>query len=417
MEKIVIVGAGFSGVLIAQYLDKKLREYPDAEITLIDMNDYHTMRTEIHAAACGRGKAHKITYNLKKIFKNYNVRVVNDLALDFDFNEQKVICKNGTYDYDYVVISAGSQPCYFGIPGAEENTLPFWTYDDALKLKERIHDSFKTAAKCKDADERKRLLTFHIVGAGLTGVELAGEMAEYTPILAAKYGVSADEVTVVNLDGAPRAIPNLPSFVAGNVSSKLEALGVKMVFNTKVKEVTKNSITLETSGSETTVPTGTVIWSAGITANDITQKAAAKLPSEKGFRLVENKYLRSTADETVYICGDNMWYIPKGKKAPVLQMVENCEQASKIVANNIAYEITGEGKLKAYKPSLHGCMISLGARQGISYAGIGKFMIPLPSLITQIAKRFINIVYLAPVVGFNQLPFLIAHEFFAKRKY
>lgn len=418
-KKVVIVGAGFSGVLTAQYLDKNMRDKSDVEITLIDKNDYHTMRTEIHAIATGRGKPHNITYDLKKIFKKYkSVKVVKDEALDFDFDKKKVVCKNDSYKYDYLVISAGSQPHDFGIPGVKENALPFWTWDDAMQLKDKLEETFKTAAKSSD-EMQKKLLTFHIIGAGLTGVELAGEIAEYADLHCPKYGIDRSNAAIFCVDAMDSAIPNLPSHLGARVQSILEELGVKFCFNTKVKKVEKDVITLETNGVESTVSTGLVIWSAGITANDVTAKAAEKLESMRGNRLVLDKYLRSVDDKHVYVCGDNMYYIPNKKNSPVAQMVENCEQASKIVANNIAHDIADIGKRKVYKPSLHGCMISLGGKKGVSYAGIeGLFMITLPSVITQIAKRFINIVYLAPVIGITpiNLATLINREFLAKRK-
>ena len=416
MKKVVIIGAGYAGVLTAQHLAKKLENTSDVRITLIDKNNYHTMRTEIHAAATSRGKANSIIYDLKDIFKKTNVNLIFDTAIDIDFENKKVKCKNGEYEYDYLTISAGSQPTYFGIPGAEEFAKPFWTYDDAVALKAHFHDVFKRASQETDVNTRKQLLTFHIVGAGLTGIELAGEVGEYIPMLCKKYKVNPSDVTVVNLDAMPRAIPNFPEKLSNRAAEILGGLGIKMLFNTKVLSVKKDSIELETNGVASTVPTGTVIWSAGITANAITQKAAEHLSAERGFRIKDDPQLKSETDKSVFVVGDNMFYIPKGKKSTVPQMVENCEQASKIVANNIAYLVTGNGKEKVYKPSLHGAMISLGAKQGIGYVGIGNFMVVLPSLPTQVFKRAVNIMYLAPVIGFDKIGSLVMHEFFAKRK-
>ena len=182
MKKAVIIGAGYAGVLTAQHLRKKLPKEQVA-ITVIDQNPYHTMKTEIHAAATGRGKPEAIIYSLKDIFDGYDVELVTDKATDIDFAGKKVLCEHGTYEYDSLVISAGSKPAYFGIPGAEEYTLPFWTYNDAVALKNKLDGQFAAAGKTRDPAARKKLLSIYVIGAGLTGVELAGELAEYIPIL------------------------------------------------------------------------------------------------------------------------------------------------------------------------------------------------------------------------------------------
>ena len=414
MKKAVIIGAGYAGVLTAQHLRKKLPKEQVA-ITVIDQNPYHTMKTEIHAAATGRGKPEAIIYSLKDIFDGYDVELVTDKATDIDFAGKKVLCEHGTYEYDYLVISAGSKPAYFGIPGAEEYTLPFWTYNDAVALKNKLDGQFAAAGKTRDPAARKKLLSIYVIGAGLTGVELAGELAEYIPILCKRYKISRDDVSLYDVDALPRAISNFPEKLSARCDKILTELGVNMQYNVKVKAVSDGCMEYEQDGKTCTVDTGLVIWTAGITANDITQKAAEHLEHSKGFRLVEGGTLQSVTDDSVFIAGDNMWYVPKGKKTSVPQMVENCERASSVVAKNIAAAITGK-PLKVYHPHLHGAMISLGAKKGITYFGVDAFKIPLPSLPTQIFKRAINIVYLAPVVGFDQLPKLIAHEFFARRK-
>lgn len=415
MTNVVVVGAGFAGVLTAKYLEQKLGKEKDVCITLIDKNDYHTMRTEIHAAATSRGKSTNIIYPLADIYKGKNVNLVKDTVSKIDFGAKKVIGTDGCYEYDYLVLSAGSQPAYFGIPGAKENTLPFWTFDDALDIKTKLSETFENAAKLADADERKAALSFYVVGAGLTGVELAGELAEVIPLLCEKYSVDKNDTSVTVLDAAARAIPNLPAHRGNTATKILTEMGCEMIFNAKVKEVKPDAIVYEVNGTEVCKPKGMAVWSAGITANDVTLEAAKELKSERGGRIVDNYYLESVTDPSVYVCGDNMYYVPKGKKGTVPQMVENCEQASKIVANNIANKITGEGKQKTYKPSLHGCMVSLGAKKGLTYFILGPLAIPLPSLPTQIFKRAINIVYLAPVIGFSKLPTLINREYLAKR--
>ena len=415
-KNIVIVGAGFSGILCAQRLEKKLAAIKNISITLIDKNPYFTMRTEIHAAATGRGKPEGIAYDLSEVFAGSpNVSVYCDNVVDIDFENRIVKGDVNTYNYDYLVLAAGSQPNYFGLESAKENALPFWTYDDAIALKKHMKTCFEKAAPMSDEEEMKKLLTFCVVGAGLTGVELAGELAEYVPMMCKEYALPQYLTKVVNLDAMDRAVPNLPNKISTRVTNILMEMGVDMVMNAKVADVTKDSLTYEQDGKTVTISTNTVVWSAGITSEDITLKAAETLESFKGARIVNKPSLQSS-DPHVFVIGDNMYYIPLDDTNPVPQMVENTEQSSVLAADNIADLITGKEADKKYKPAMHGCMISLGAKKGIAYAGLpGIFMLTLPSLPAQLAKRAINVYFLAPVMGLKQLPAIAKHEFLAKR--
>ena len=415
-KNIVIIGAGFSGILTAKRLEKKLASLKNISVTLIDKNPYFTMRTEIHAAATGRGKPEAVTFDLQETFADSpNVSFFVDEVTDIDFREKIVKGKVNAYTYDYLVIAAGSQPNFFGLKSAEENAFPFWTYNDAVALKKQIHECFEEAAKITDEEKQKELLTFCVVGAGLTGVELAGELAEYIPMLCAKYTLPQYLTKVLCLDYANRPVPNLPNKVSRTVGDILTELGVDLVLNAKVTEVRPDALVYDLVGETVTVPSKTVIWSAGITAEDITQKAAETLGSRAGYRII-NKENLSSSDPSVFVVGDNMYFVPDGKETPVPQMVENTEQSSVLAADNIANLITGHDGSKPYKPAMHGCMISLGEKKGVAYAGLENlFMVQLPSNIAQLAKRAINVYFLAPVFGLGKLIPIFKHEFLDRR--
>ncbi len=396
MKNVLIIGAGYSGIWTAEHLAKQLKKKRGVKITIIDKKPYHLMKTEIHEVATGRAKAKNISFNLKKVLKRFkNINVVLDEVTDVNLRKKEVIGKKDKYKYDYLVISAGSKPTYFGIPGAEENTMPFWTLDDALAIKEELSKAIKA----------KKPLKIYVIGAGLTGVEIAGELGE----LSKKY----KDISVVEIDACAHALPNFPEKVSVKTEQILESQGVELRFNTKVLKVQKNSLELETNGKTECVNADIIIWSAGITANTV----ADQLKTGKAGRIEENKYLQSVTDKNVYVVGDNMWYIPKKKTSSVLQMVENCEQSGATCANNIAHEITGKGKKKAYIPHLHGALVSIGNTKGIAYAGVDAFKFILPSPLAQLAKRGIFIFYLAQVVPLRMLPKIVINELYTPRKY
>lgn len=415
MKKIVIIGAGYSGILTAKRLAKKFKKNPDVKISIIDKNPYHTMLTELHEVAAGRVEEKSIRIGLKKVFAGRRVDVIHDFIENVDTSKKTVTGKNGSYDYDYLVIAAGSRPTYFGIEGAREHTYPLWSYSDAVRLHERIVSCFRQASEEADAEKKKKLLTFFVVGAGLTGVEMAGELAEYVPVLCEVYDIDREAVKIVNCDFLNRAVTTLPEKLSLKIQKRLEKMGVDVMLSSRVIEVGPEYIVLEKDSQRTRFDAGTVIWTAGIESSEITQKAAEFLPCAERGRLLTDEYLRCETDDSIYIIGDNMCYTLPGENRPVPQMVENCEQSAKTAADNIYSSITGTGKPMPYKPKFHGTMVSVGGRYGVARVGTSKHMVNLPSFLAMFTKHFINIVYFVQVLGWNKVASYLKHEFFTIR--
>lgn len=415
MEKrIVIVGAGYAGILTAKKLAKKLKKNKDVNITIIDKNPFHTMLTELHEVAANRVDEDSIKISLSKVFAGRRVDVKLDTVTSIDFNKKNVIGTNETYPYDYLVLAAGSKPTFYGVPGAEEFTFKLWSFEDAVLLRDHIQATFRKAMCEPDEKERKRLLTFWVVGAGFTGVEMVGELAEYVPILCEKYGIKRSDVSLYNIDGLSRVIPNLTEKLSAKVARRLEKMGVKVVLNAFVAGVGEDFLDYKQGDKVVHNTAGTVIWAAGIQSADVTQDAGKTLEATRG-RIQVDPYLRSTKDESVYVIGDNMYYVAEGEERPVPQMVENCEQSSHTAAVNIANEIQGKEKREEYKPKFHGVMVSIGGRYGVCNVGLPGHFFSMPSFFAMFAKHFINIIYFIQVLGWNKIFSYAKHEFFTIR--
>lgn len=414
-KKIIIIGAGYAGILTAKKLAKKLKKNSDISITIIDKKPFHTMLTELHEVAADRVDEDSIRISLKKVFAGRKVEVKLDTVTNIDFNNQNVIGQNGTYPYDYLVISAGSKPEFYGVKGAEEYSYTLWSYEDAITLREQIHTVFRKALSITDDKERKRLLTFYVIGAGFTGIEMIGELAEYVPILCEKFDIDRNDVTLVNVDGLSRPIPNLPEKLSAKVTKRLEKMRVQLLMKTTVVSIGSDYIELKSDKEVIKKSVGTVIWAAGIQSTDIVQEAAGNLDITRGGRIQVDTFLRSTKADNVYVAGDNMYFIPEGDERPVPQMVENCEQSADVVAHNIVSAVTGKGKNEDYKPAFHGVMVSIGGRYGVAYVGLPNHFFSLPSFLAMFAKHFINIIYFIQVLGWNKVFSYMKHEFFTIR--
>lgn len=418
MTNIVVIGAGYAGVLATKKLEKKLRKKKladETQIILIDKHPYHTMLTELHEVAACRVGEESVKMNLDQIFAGRKVNVVLDTVTKVDFENCKVQGKNNAYDYDYLVVAAGSKPTYFGVEGAEENSYTLWSYDDAVKLRDRIHDCFRMAADETDEAKRKELLSFYVVGAGFTGVEMVGELAEYTPILCKRFNIKREDVTIVDVDGLSRPVPILPEKLSNKVDKRLRKMGVDVVMNASVVGVGKNFIKLKKNDEITEHVAGTVIWTAGIESSEITSDIAKEVTSGGRGRIQVDEHLRSADHENVYVIGDNMLYTAPGEERPVPQMVENAEHSAATVAKNIMADITKQGEMEAYNPKFHGVMVCVGGRYGVARGGMAKHQINFASFFAMFAKHFINIIYFIQVMGWTKVISYLKHEFFTIR--
>ncbi len=417
MKKIVIVGAGYAGILTAKKIARraKKQKLQDVEITIIDKNPFHTMLTELHEVAAGRVDEDSIKISLKKVFAERKVNVVLDTVKEINFDDKQVVGSEMAYDYDYLVIAAGSKPTFYGIPGVEEHAFKLWSYEDAILLKDHILNTFRKAAKEKNEEERKKLLTFYIIGAGFTGIEMVGELAEYVPLLCEKFELDRDEVTMVCVDGLSRPIPNMPEKLSDKVTRRLKKMNVQLSMNTFVSKVSEDEVGLKVNGEEVLKVAHTVIWGAGIQSSDITVNAADSLEKQRGGRIPVDEFLRSTKDESVYVIGDNMYYVPEGEETPVPQMVENCEQSADVAAHNILCALKESGDMEAYKPAFHGVMVSIGGRYAVAHVGFPGHFFSLASFFAMLSKHFINVIYFIQVLGWNKVFSYIKHEFFTIR--
>ncbi|MBU3143640.1 FAD-dependent oxidoreductase [Clostridium sp. CF012] len=405
-KRIAILGGGYGGVLTAKKLAKKFKKDEDVEITLIDQNPYHTLLTELHEVAAGRVSEDAIRIDYNKIFAKRKVKVVLDEITDLDFKNNMLKSENNTYEYDYLVIGAGCKPTYFGIKGAEEFCHKLWSFEDAVALKEHILKMFRKAVKETNKEERQKLLTFIVVGGGFTGVEMMGELGEWKERLCKDFYIGKEEVTLILADDLPKILPNFPEKLQAKTKKRLNKLGVTVLTNAGITEVTPDTATIRNNGM---VSTYTVIWTAGVEGADIIGKMDIEQKGRK--RIVTDDKLQSLDYKNVYVVGDNIFFIPEGEERPLPQMVENAEESAALIAHNLCIDIKG-GEKKSYKPSFHGAMVCVGGKYGVANVGAGKNFFALSGFFALFVKHFINIVYFIQVAGFNKCWSYLLHEFF-----
>jgi len=418
LKKVVILGAGYAGVLTAKKLAKqvKKRKLEDIEITIVDRNPFHTMLTELHEVAAQRVEEDSIRISLQRVFAGRKVNVVQDTITEMDFERQTITGASGALPYDYLVLSSGSKPTFYGTPGAEEFSFTLWSYDDAIRLREHVMDMFRAAGAETDPEKKRELLTFYVVGLGFTGVEMMGELAELAPFLCDRFEIDPALVTMVDVDMLEKACTVMPDRLGAKVVRRLEKMGVQVRFKTNIKGVGADYIEFDRNQGKglEREKTHTVIWTAGVEGSSAAQ-ASKDLGAAGRGRIQTDEFLRAQNYKNVYVGGDNIYFVPEGEKAPVAQMVEVAEASADTIAHNLMTDLTKTGEKEKFAPKFHGVMVCVGGRYGVAYVGTVNHKLALASFFAMFTKHFMNVIYFVKVLGWHKVYSYLRHEFFTVR--
>jgi NADH:ubiquinone reductase (H+-translocating) len=428
--RIVVLGGGYGGVQAAKVLERGLGMRRDVDITLIDKNSYHTLMTELHEVAGGRAEPESVQISFKKIFGGRNVTLAMDRIKTIDFETRRLVSDNALYEYDYLVIGAGGEPEFYGIPGIKEHSFTLWSFDDALKIRRHVEDSFRRASSEKDAAKRAELLTFVVAGAGFTGIELAGELKDQRRVLGRKYHVDEADVRIIVVEALDAIIPNMPKRLQAIAARYLTTRGVEIMLRSPIVGAQPGKVLLAGNKS---IATQTFIWTCGIQGCEFAGNLAltkgrcanrqCRFATSQGScgvkdctfspdryvegkwgRLLVNEYMQSVDYPNVYVVGDVAWYL-EGKRI-IPQIVENAVQTAETAAHNIVADVSG-GQMHAFKSNYRGIMVSLGA-----FSGVANVMgISLTGIFAIAVKHMINIIHLLGVAGVNQVWEYVKHEF------
>lgn len=406
MKKIVILGAGYGGILTAKKLEKTFRKREDVEVTIIDKNTYHAMLTELHEVAAERVPREAIRIDLDKIFAKRNITVVHDEIMEIDFENKILEGKVDKYEYDYLVLATGSKPTFFDTPGADTNALTLWTYADALRINNHIHKMFQLATSELDPEKRKAMLNLAVIGSGFTGVEMVGELAEWKDRLCRTYNIHPDEVGIHVIDMLPKVLPIFDDVLSDKAEAYMRKMGIQVHLSSAITAVNEDSI--EMKGREPLM-TRTAIWAAGIEGSDLMEGISLEKVARN--RVKTDKYLRSLDHEDVFVVGDNIFYIPEGHERPVPQMVENAEISHEVVSHNIIGKIDNKEMIE-FKPEFHGAMVSIGGRYGVAELNTKNRKFHLSGFFAMFIKHFVNIMYFMKICGINKVWTYLLHEIF-----
>lgn len=412
-KRIVILGAGYAGIEAAKNLNKKFRKDPDVYIDLINDRDKHVLLTELHEVAGNRVGKSGVEISLEQLFENTKVKIVKDKIIDFDLENNKISSSSQEYPYDHLILGVGSEPTFYNIPGMEHNSFTLWSEDDAVTLREHIRNMFKLAANENNLEKRKKMLTFVIGGGGFTGIETAGELAEWFDDLCLTYDISRSEVNLIVVEALERILPVLCDEQCKYAEEYLqEELNVEIIDSYAICNVTKDYIEINETNTDKDVrkriESNTVIWTGGVKGKEILKKTDLELSKDN--RIKVDKYLQTTKHENVYAIGDNALFTHE-RERPLPQLVEAAVQGGECVAENISAKMKN-GSMEVFEPNMHGIMVSVGANYGVAeLKPFGDFTITLKGFWAMFMKHFINMHYLFGIGGFSLIGDYIEHQF------
>ncbi len=358
MKTTLIIGGGFGGIRAALALAKQKKS--DHRIILVSDRTNFEYHATLYRVVTGYSPL-ETAIPLRDIFAKTSVEVMLDRIENVDLDGRTAIGSSGsTYHFDFLVLALGSETSYFGVSGLETHSFGFKTVDEAIRLKDHIEKMFADCAGKGDASHELCALHFTIVGGGMSGVELAGELAAYTKKLADRHGINPAFVTIDLMEAAAQLLPALPASIAQEAEKRLRGLGVNIYPNRAIIEETGD----EAFFTDMRTKTKTLIWTAGVRPHRLYADTKG-LTYEKNGKVIVDEFLRPLGRENIFVIGDAASTRYSG-------MAQTALRDGLSVAENIGRIIKGKSLVPSV-PKRPAALLPIGS--GFAIAIIGNFHI------------------------------------------
>jgi NADH dehydrogenase len=367
LHRIVILGGGFGGVYTARHLERQLRGNRDVKVTLVSRDNYFLMTPLLFEAGTGVLDPRHAVTSIRRMLDRTEFVEAEVERIDF---EQKVVVvrhapekASNELPYDQLVVALGGVTNTQIIPGSE-HAKTFKTMADAIQLRNHIIDLFEEADLAQDAAVRRKLMTVVIVGAGLVGVELMGELTSFVKSIAKSYRNAGKQPVEFHLvEAGPRILPEMDESLATYAHDVLEKRGVRLHMNSPAKEIAADRITL---ADGTIIEADTIVLAAGVATNPLL--ADLPIAKDRKGRIAVEPTMRSTSHPDVWAIGDCA-SIPGPDGKPYPQLAQHALREAKVLAGNIAAVIAGRSELKPFVYANLGTLAALG-----HFNGVGRVM-------------------------------------------
>jgi NADH:quinone reductase (non-electrogenic) len=405
-HRVLILGGGFGGLYAAQAL-----RHAAVEVTLLDRRNFHMFQPLLYQVATGSLSPGEVAAPLRAVLrKQKNTRVLLGDAVDIDPAAKRVLLRDGgSIGYDSLIVATGSQSAYFGHDEWREWAPSLKSIEEATQIRHKILLAFEVAERIADPEERRAWLTFVIVGAGATGVELAGALGEIAnQTLKQDFrSIRPQDAQIIVVDGGDRPLASYPEDLSHKAERSLLKLGAQVRTHVMVTGVDANGVTLKTKAGEERIASHTVIWAAGIAASDFGGQLAKRTGAavEKGGRIKLNTDLTVPNYADIFVVGDLAFSTDEhGKPLPGVAQV--AMQGGAYAARTIIKRLKGEHDIKPFRYFNKGDLAVIGRAAAVA----DIFGVHLSGFLAWLVWVFIHLMYIVEfqsrIVVFVQWAFL-----------
>ncbi|KTW22807.1 NADH dehydrogenase [Staphylococcus xylosus] len=357
-KKVLVLGAGYAGLQTITKLQKQISA-DEAEITLINKNDYHYEATWLHEASAGTLSYEDLLYPVESVVDKNKVNFVKAEVTKIDRNAKKVETDAGIFDFDILVVGLGFESETFGIKGMKDHAFQIENILTARKLSRHIEDKFANYASSKQKDDKD--LAIIVGGAGFTGVEFLGELTDRIPELCNKYGVEQSKVKITCVEAAPKMLPMFSDELVNYAVSYLEGKGVEFKIGTPIVAANEKGFVVKVNDKEEQLEANTVVWAAGVRGSKLMEES---FEGVKRGRIVTKQDLTIEGYDDIFVIGDCSAFIPAGEERPLPTTAQIAMQQGEHTSKNIKNVLGGQ-PTQEFDYVDRGTVCSLGAHDGV----------------------------------------------------
>jgi|HubBroStandDraft_6_1064221.scaffolds.fasta_scaffold01702_4 NADH dehydrogenase len=389
-HRVVILGGGFGGLNAAQ----KLKRAP-VDVTLIDRRNFHLFQPLLYQVATGSLSPGEIAAPLRGVLsRQKNTQVLLGEAADIELDAKRVILRDGAaFPYDSLIVSTGSQTSYYGNDDWRQWAPSLKSVEEATAIRHKILYAFECAERSNNEEDARAWLTFVIVGAGATGMELSGALAEIAnETLKNDFRhINTREARILLMEGGPRVLSAFPEDLSAKAEKLVSDLGVEVTKNVMVTCIDADGVTYKSGNESKRLPAKTVLWAGGVTSNEFGRKLSERTRAEtdRSGRIKVNPDLTIPGYPDIFIVGDLALSLGEDGK-PLPGVAQVAIQGGAYAAKTVRARLEGKKDTKPFRYFNKGDMAVIGRAAAVA----NIFGLHLAGLFAWLTWLFVHLIYI-----------------------